>query len=661
MYGGTPVSASGLIPLVAAIIGIGVAAQLLAARFQVPSIIFLISAGVVLGPEGLGLITRASFGNALPAIVGLSVAIIVFEGAFHLRVGRIKEAPAATIRLVTLGAAIAFVGTALAVRFALGAAWDMSFLVGALLVATGPTVITPILDVVPVRDRVATALETEGIINDVTAAIVAVVVFEVVVLGDQSGGAFLREFTERLGIGLLVGLVVAAAVFYALRYVDLSPGNAPRNARLLTLAGAVIAFGAADTIASEAGIAAVATAGLVLGNADVPYEDEIEAFKGDITLLVLSFVFIALAALLEFEDLLQLGLPGLVVVAAVMLAVRPLLVFVSAVGDRFTRNEKVFMSFVGPRGIIPASVATLFAVELQSEASALRAEAATLAGADPATVCAGAVSGTEVGQLCAEAATSSQQAQLLVGTVFLVIFATVALEGGFARYIAEYLNVIPMRVIIVGGGKVGRALADRLEDRGENVVIVEEDEDAVETIRNEGFTAVWGDGTDTEVLREAGADNAKTIVAATGDDDANLLIAQLSDSKFSVDNIIARANNPDNVEAFEDLGVRTIDAGMATAWAIDNQIERPALAHWMTDVGRVGDVQEVPVTAEAFIGRPVKEIGPELPESCLIALVARNGDVDVPNADMELEKGDRVTLLGNRDSVREAMQMVNPD
>ena len=128
-----------------------------------------------------------------------------------------------------------------------------------------------------------------------------------------------------------------------------------------------------------------------------------------------------------------------------------------------------------------------------------------------------------------------------------------------------------------------------------------------------------------------------------------------------MDNVIARANNPDNVEAFEDLGVRTIDAGMATAWAIDNQIERPALAHWMTDVGRIGDVQEVPVTAEEFLGRPVQELGPELPESCLIALVARNGDVEVPTAEMTLESGDRVTLLGNRDSVREAMQMFNPN
>jgi NhaP-type Na+/H+ or K+/H+ antiporter len=652
-----------VIVLVAAIIGIGVVAQLLASRFRVPSIIFLISAGVALGPEGLGLVTRATFGDALPAIVGLSVAIIVFEGAFHLRLDRIREAPSATLRLVTLGALIALLLTAGVVHFVMGADLDISFLIGALLVATGPTVITPILEVVPVRDRVAAALETEGIINDVSAAIAAVVVFEVVILNNEAGVAFLRDFASRLGIGLLVGIVVAGVMYYVIRYVDLSPGNAPQLARLAVLAGALVAFAAANSIASEAGVAAVATAGLLLGNLDVPYEDDIAAFKGDITLLVLSIVFIALAALLRFEDLIRLGLPGLAVVAGIMFVIRPLLVFVSTTGDRFTTGEKFFMSFVGPRGIIPASVATLFAVELQSEAQHLREEAAAAVGggASPGNVCTTGGLGGEAAGFCAEAAAFDAQAQLLVGTVFLVIFATVALEGGFARYIAEYLDVIPMRVIIVGGGQVGRSLATRLEDRGENVVIVEEEQEIVETARNEGFAVVWGDGTDTDILREAGAANAKTVVAATGDDDANLLVAQLSSSKFDVDRVLARANNPDNVEAFEDLGVRTISSALATAWALDNQIERPALAHWMTDVGRAGDVQEVEVTCDEFVGKTVREIGPELPDTCLIALVDRDGEVEVPSADFTVEHGDRVTLLGKRDAVREAMSMCQAD
>jgi NhaP-type Na+/H+ or K+/H+ antiporter len=657
------VAANELILLVAGIIALGVVAQVLASRTGIPSIIFYIVAGIALGPEGVGFVTPESFGDALPAIVGLAVAIIVFEGAFHLEFNRLREAPAATLRLITIGAVIALVGTALVVKFALGTGWPLAFLVGALLVATGPTVITPILDVVPVRDRVAAALETEGIVNDVSAAILAVVVFEV--LNPQSATAgILEDFTARLGTGLLVGIAIAGVVYYLLLYIDLSPGDAPRNARLLVLAGALLAFALANAQRSEAGVAAAATAGLLLGNADVPYEEEITDFKGDITLLVLSFVFIALAALLDFETLLELGIPGLLVVGAVGLLIRPLLVFVSTVGGRFTVRERTFMSFVGPRGIIPASVATLFAVDLREQATAGYEEAAeltgrsveSLRGVDPATLdAAGAAAAVR------QANELAGQADILVGTVFLVILATVVVEGGFARYIAEYLDVIPMRVIIVGGGKTGRALAERLADRGENVVIVEEDEEVVETTRNAGFTVEWGDGTDTEVLRQAGAENAKIIVAATGDDDANLLVSQLADSKFDIEKVIARANNPDNVEAFEDLGVNTIDSGMATAWAIDNQIERPALARWMTGVGRTGDVQEVEVTNRELAGKPIRELGPMLPDACLIALVSRDGEPQVPTADFVIEYGDNLTLLGQRDPVRKGMKMCTGD
>lgn len=158
-------SATGLITLVAAILGLGVAAQVLADRLKIPSVLFLILAGIAVGPEGLNLVGLSSFGGPEPlsAIVGLSVAVIIFEGAFHLKLSKLRQTPREAFRLITLGAAITFLGTAVAVRFALGASWELSLLIGSLLIATGPTVITPILEVVNVRDRVAAALETRAL------------------------------------------------------------------------------------------------------------------------------------------------------------------------------------------------------------------------------------------------------------------------------------------------------------------------------------------------------------------------------------------------------------------------------------------------------------------------------------------------------------------
>ena len=612
--------------IVAVILALGVSAQVLADRFRVPSVLFLILAGVAVGPKGISLVTVDVFGDALTTIVGISVAIIVFEGSFHLKADKLREAPSAALRLVTIGAILSFVGTTLAVRLFLGADWGIAALVGALLIATGPTVITPILAVVPVRDRVAAALETEGIVNDVSAAILAVVIFKLLTAQEVAPTAYLVEFIQRLSIGVFFGLLTAGVLWFLFVRSELSTGWTPQNARLMTLSGAILAFSLADTIASESGVAAVATAGVVLGNVDLPYEETIEEFKGDVTIIVLSFVFIALAALIEFETLLSLGLGGIAVVAAVALVVRPLLVFLSTTGERFETNEKLFMSFAGPRGIIPASVATLFAIQL----------------------------GTP------EPPSNPEGASILAGTVFLVILLTVVFEGGFGRQIAEKLEVIPMRVLVIGGGRVGTEIVDRLEERGENVVIIEERESTAEELRNHGYAVHDGDGTNIETLRKAGAERSKIVVAATGDDDTNLLVAQLASSKFDTETVISRVNEPDNVEAFNELGVKTVSSSAATAWGIDNLIERPALSRWMTELGRSGDVQEIEVTDESLVGKTVGDVSESLPASCMIALVSRDEENTVPENSQEINYGDHLTVLGRTDAVHDAISQLHP-
>jgi NhaP-type Na+/H+ or K+/H+ antiporter/Trk K+ transport system NAD-binding subunit len=616
--GDATMTVADVIPVVVTIMGLGVAAQVLADRLRVPSVALLILAGVVVGPEGLGLITPAIFGDALPAIVGLSVAIIVFEGAFHLHVERLREAPHETLRLVTIGAFLSLFGTALVVRYVIGTPWDIAFLTGALLIATGPTVITPIMNVVPVRERVASTLETEGVVNDVTAAILAIVMFEYVLLESRGVPALVREFATRLGLGVLVGCSIAAGVWYVLRHMDLSVENAPQNARLIVLVASLLMYGVAETLASEAGIAAAAAGGFMLGNADLPYREDIEQFKGDASLLVIAFVFITLASLLSFRDLTQLGLGGLVAVILIAAVVRPALVFLCTVGDRLTVRERLFVSALGPRGIIPASVATLFALELQPQ--------------------------------------NPRAATTLVGTVFLVILVTVVFEGGLARHIAQRLDVIPMRALVIGGGRVGVALTERLEDRGEEVLVIDQDDDRVERLRQRGFSVRSGDGTRQEVLENAGIENAKVVAVATADDDANLLVGQLAKSTYDVDTVVARVNQPSNIPAFEDLDIEAIHGGMAIALEMDNVIERPGISRWMTELDRDGDVQEIEVTADAAVGKTVSDLGEELSEECHLALISRNGNNRLPRPDDIVEAGDHLTFIGRKGAVRDAIE-----
>nr|WP_279294716.1 cation:proton antiporter [Haloarcula hispanica] len=598
------------------VVSLGVAAQLVADWLQIPSVAFLLVAGVFVGPQALDLVDPAIFGQAgLQAIVGLSVGIIVFEGAFHLTVERVREASREALGLVTIGAFVSLVGTAVAVKVVFGTTWPVAVLVGSLLIATGPTVITPIMQVVPVRDRVAAALETEGIINDVTAAILAVATFEFVIASQSSPVVVVEAFVARLVVGHIVGIAVGGGIALLLQRWHLSADNAMQNARAVVLTAALLAYALGSIWLSEAGIAAAAVAGIVLGNADLPHEEEIAEFKGGITLFVLSFVFIVLAAQLSLGDLRALGIGGLVVVIVVVTLVRPLGVFLSTLGGRLTVRERMFVGAMGPRGIVPASVATLFAIELRPE------------NPDAATV--------------------------LVGTVFLVIFATVMFQGGLARHFAQALDILPMQTLIVGGGRVGRELAVRYESRGEEVVLIDSDEDTVERTRADGHRVVHGDATNAHVLEEAGANRASVVVAATADDDVNLLVAQLATTRFDVDTVVARANQPDNVEAFEDLDVETISAGFAVADAIDDAVERPALAHWLSDSGRTGDVLEVELSNDSLVDRTIEETAEKLPDGCLVAMVSRNGTDRVPDSDFRLASGDHLTLVCE---TNEAMQ-----
>ncbi|MBX0349215.1 MULTISPECIES: cation:proton antiporter [Haloarcula] len=618
-------TATSLVGAVVLVAGLGVTAQLVADRLQVPSVGFLLVAGVLVGPQGFGVVRPELFGEAgLQAIVGLSVGIIVFEGAFHLTVDRVREASREALGLVTVGALLSLVGTTTAVRVVFGVDWAVAVLVGSLLVATGPTVITPILQVVPVRDRVAAALETEGIINDVVAAILAVATFEFVVADSPTPLVVVEAFLLRLFVGVAVGAAVGWCVATLLDRLRLAADTATQSARLVVLTAALAAFAIAGSLLSEAGIAAAATAGLVLGNSDIPHRELIAEFKGGVTLFVLSFVFIVLAALLSLDDLRALGVAGLGVVVVVVVFARLLGALLATVGGSLATNERLFIGLLGPRGIVPASVATLFAIELRP--------------------------------------TNPTAATVLVGTVFSVIFATVIFQGGLARHLAQALDIVPTHTLIVGAGRVGTELADRFEARGEEVVMVDRDASAVERVRAAGHRAVHGDATDASTLDAADAKRASVVVAATADDDVNMLVAQLAATRFDVDTVVARANQPDNLAAFEDLDVEPISAGFAVADAIDDAIERPALSHWLADAGRTGDVLEVELRNDALAGQPVEAVTDDLPSGCLVAMVSRDGEDRVPDGAFTLSTGDHLTLIcETNDALREAREYCQGD
>lgn len=216
-------------------------------------------------------------------------------------------------------------------------------------------------------------------------------------------------------------------------------------------------------------------------------------------------------------------------------------------------------------------------------------------------------------------------------------------------------------VRIIGGGQVGRQIADRLQFRGDSVLIIEEDEGKVAQLNSEGYHVVHGDGTDLNVLRTGETDSADIVIAATGDDDTNLLATQLVKTKFDVETILTRVNQPSNEEPFEELGIQTISRSIATARLMDGYIESPALTRWTEGLGREGDLQEVPVTNDAFVEKTVSEIDSELPDRCLIIVVGAEGEAHFPDLDESVDEGQHLTLMGEREAVHQGIELLDPE
>lgn len=610
----------GVTPLliVSIVLVFGAVAKIVADRYRVPSIIFLLLSGILLGPSGLNIVTQSVFGDSLSSIVGFAVAIIVFEGSFHLDITKVQRASKSTIRLITIGALIAFIGTAVAVFFIIGASFELALLIAALLVATGPTVITPIISVVDVRPPVETAMETEGIVNDVSAAILAVVIFEALILTDSNNPInFAVKFGERLMVGIGIGLVGAYALYRLAGFIQ-NQNNSEQDIEIVVLVGAVAMFASANFVVAEAGVAAVAVSGIVLGNIDFPFRADVGRFAGSITPVVLSLVFIILASLVKVGTLIDLlWYEGLAVILLIIFVIRPLLVFISCYDGLINTREKIFISFVGPRGIIPASVASLFAIDLR-----------------------------DIGMV--------EEANILVSTVFLVIFATVFIEAGPARYIAERLRIKPMKFVIIGGGRHGQELTKRLQDHIEGTVtMIEKKKSQADYLTKKGFSVVHGDGTKTDVLKKAGIEKSDSIVAMTNNDDTNLLAVKISEANFDIENIYAKVNEEDNKEAFEELGIETVSSFEATATEFDNLIERPTMTRWMDNLGENGDICDVELEDDQYDGMRVSEFNREIPSNCLIALIKRDDEVIIPDGNTKLQLEDDITFITEGDSLHD--------
>ncbi len=470
-------------------LGVGIVVQAIARHLRIPGIVLLLGAGVLLGPDFLGIVVPDSLGPALQTLVGFAVAIILFEGGMNLDVRRLRREARVIRQLVTLGALVTAVGGALCARLILGWAWIPSILFGTLVIVTGPTVITPLLRRIRVNRKLATVLEAEGVLVDAVGAVIAVVALEVAIGPPESAMAFAAwDLLLRLGFGTAVGVVGGLVIAWLLRIKHAIPEGLEN---VFALGLALVVFQLSHAFVHESGIVAAVVAGLVVGNVKTRALGDLKEFKEQLTIMMIGMLFVLLAADVRIAEVQSLGWAGVWTVAALMLVVRPLNVLVGTYGSDLTAREKAFLCWMGPRGIVAAAVASLFAQELGGE-------------------------GIEIGQE-------------LRAMVFMVIAVTVLVQGVLGGLVARLLGVRrPSNngYVILGANEVGLLLGRLFSQAGQEVVFLEANPDKCQKAEAEGFRVLFGTGFAETVLLRAELDERAGCVAVTPNEEVNLLFAR---------------------------------------------------------------------------------------------------------------------------------------
>ena len=480
-----------LVTMVTAI-SVGVLLIAIARQIKVTAIVLLLLGGILLGPNFLGIINPESLGDGLTVIVSVAVGLILFEGGLTLDLKGYREASSIIRRLLTVGVLTTWMLSFAAICLLFGdrVQPSIALLAGSLVIVTGPTVIAPLLKRIKVKENVHNILHWEGVLIDPLGVFVTLLCYEWIV-GD-SGGHALGQFAFRVLEGLLIGLAGGYLTSFMLKR-RLIPED---MINVTALGMAVLIFGVAEFIIAESGLLAVTVAGLVLGTTQPVELKQIRAFKAEITDLLIGLLFMLLAARLDFASFRQFGMTGLVLVVIVLFLVRPANVFLSTVGLKLPWKEKLFISWVAPRGIVAASMASFITLRLGSEY-----------GAD------------------------MKGLFIIESFTYSVIIATVLLQGFTAGPLANLLKLqrpAPTGYAIIGAHALGRRVASFIRDRhGVPVVLLDLNAKAVAEAQREGLEAIRGDARDRDALEEHPMiQRVGNVVALTDNEDLNIVVCE---------------------------------------------------------------------------------------------------------------------------------------
>ena len=509
----------------AIVIALGISAQWLAWRSKLPAILVLLAFGIIAGPV-TGLIDPDHLmGDLLGPFVSISVAIILFEGGLSLRMSEFRKIGGVVIKLITVGIAITWFLAAVVAYYFLDLGIEISVLFGAILIITGPTVIIPLLRQVRPTETAGSVLKWEGIVNDPIGAMMAVLVFEIIIAGgfeSISGKAGLVIITTIVD-GTFFGALGAGIVYIAMKRHWL-PDYLQNPVTLMVV---IAVFTASNILQHESGLLAVTVMGILLANQKSVRVKHIIEFKENLQVLLISTLFILLASRLKIEHLEYFNIQSLWFLLALFFIVRPVSIFGATIGSKLTIQEKTFLSWMAPRGIVAAAISAIFALRLEQE-----------------------------GYVAAEQ---------LVPYTFIVIIATVTIYGLSASPVARALGVAkpqPHGVLFLGAHGWSRMIATTVKEAGLKVLVADSNWENISKARKSGLGTYYGNILSEYAMDEINLDGIGKLMAFTPNDEVNALASLSFGEIFGKSNVFQLAQSASSKrrqgEPGDFLGGRTL-------------------------------------------------------------------------------------------------------
>ncbi len=549
------------------ILGLGVLAQVMAVRLRSPAILLLLLMGILVGPVMRNLFDHSILavnpddllGDLLNPIVGLSVGMILYEGGLTLRVRELRTGAKVIAMLVTVGALVTCVLATLAGVMILDLPWGLALVFGAILTVTGPTVILPMVQYMRPKGATGPILRWEGIVIDPIGALLAVLVFEAVRAGGATSAAndvFYGVITTIVvggGLGVIAGWLMTTIIknYLVPDYLQ--------NA--VSFAMVVVTFALCDSVQKESGLLATTVMGVYLANQKSADMEHILEFKENLRVLLISSLFVVLAAKLNLGELRALGWSSIVFVAVLIVVVRPVAVMCSTLGSRLNWRERALLASMAPRGIVAAAITPVLAFDLAER--------------------------------------FPEQSQRLVPLMFAVIIGTVTFYGIFAPLIARVLKLAdtnPQGVLILGGQPWARAIGKTLKSLGVHTMIVDTNYSNTAAAWMEGVPAYHGSVMSDGAMKDIETTGLGRFVALTPNDQVNTLAAQRMTRVFGRVGVYRLAERKNETEHTETDG-RVLSSGHATYRAIT--------ALW----AQSGGVTVTPLSPEYTLADYVEEMG----------------------------------------------------